>query len=57
MTNSYDVRSKEELQNELCNLFESAHQNGVQIGSISTWICRHDHLPDKEIMSTELAKR
>lgn len=57
MTDTYEVRSEEELQNALSDLFESAHRNGVQVGSISTWVCRHDHLPDKEIVSTELAER
>ena len=57
ITNSYEVHSEEELHNELCNLFESAHQNGVPIGTISTLVCQHEHIPDTEIMLTGLAKR
>ena len=57
MTNSYDVRSEEELQKRLSDLFESAHRNGVATGPISTWVCRHEHIPDKGLMITELAKR
>lgn len=56
MTPSTEVTSEEALQRELCDLFESAHRNGVQIGSISTWVCQHDHVPDKELMVTELTK-
>lgn len=55
--NSCEVQSEEELHNELCTLFESAYRNSVPIGTISTWVCRHEHIPEKEIMITELAKR
>ncbi len=57
ITSSDKISSEEELQRELCTLFESAHRNGVSIKPISTWVCRHDHIPDKELMVTELAKR
>lgn len=52
-----EVTSEEELQRELCDLFDSAHRNGVATGSISTWVCRHEHVPDKELVVTELTKR
>lgn len=42
MTSSTEVTSEEALQRELCALFESAHRNSVLIGSISTWVCRHN---------------
>ncbi len=54
---SDEVRSEEELENRLCDLFKSAHRNGVRTEEISTWVCRHEQIPDKEIMMTELAKR
>lgn len=49
----HDVQSTEELDRELCRLFQSAAQNGVPLGP--TWVCRYEDAPGLEIMVFELA--
>lgn len=49
-----EVTSEEEFHRELGELFASAHRNGVSLGPVSIWVCRHTHSPDRELMITEL---
>lgn len=34
---------------------ESAYRNGVPIGPVSTWVCRNEDGPDREVVITRLA--
>lgn len=55
ITPSSEITDKQEFQNELIRLLESAHRNDVPLGPVSTWVCRYNQIPDQEGMITELA--
>ena len=55
MTQSYEIRTEEELNRELCRLFQSAYRNEVSFGP--TWVCRYEDRPDLELVCMELQDR
>jgi hypothetical protein len=51
------INSKQEMQRELCRLFERGSQGDVDLGIASTYVCRFEGIPDREVVISELAKQ
>jgi hypothetical protein len=58
ITQPYEIRSEREFNRALCQLFRSAYENDIDIGTTATWVCRHgtEPIPDREVMCFELEK-
>jgi hypothetical protein len=52
-----EINSKQELQRELCRLVERCSQGDIDLGTVSTYVCRFHGVPGRELVISELTDR